>query len=137
MAICAECGAQLEEEKSVCTACGFDNTAEEAAEEVSAEAPKKEKMSPTAVNLIWSIINLVVFQNVYAVLALVFAIVPMNLSDVQAKAFNKVSRILNIISTAIGAYTFIILAFIFIIYFAFILVGVAVGILTASGLLIL
>ena len=68
--------------------------------------------------LIWSIVNIVVLQQLAAgIIALIFAVLVNGAEPAQAKKYRKVSLILNIVATALGVLSVLLLLFIYFLAF--------------------
>lgn len=115
----------MAEGQEYCLKCGVPvKPASETIE--TGETVKKDTSGEFSVGLlIWSIVNLLMCNQIAGAIALVFALLAKDEEEVKAKRYNKISKIANIVGTALGVLAVVFVVIIY--FFMFIMIGVAAG----------
>ncbi len=93
-------------------------------EQIDAAEDYNDAAKLNIIDLVWSIVNILLAGNIYAVLALIFTLVPIGATKLQARLFQKTARIFNIVSSVMGVLSYIFS--VVIVIFAIALIGVTV-----------
>ena len=112
----------MAEGQEYCLKCGVPvKPASETIE--TGETVKKDTSGEFSVGLlIWSIVNLLMCNQIAGAIALVFALLAKDEEEVKAKRYNKISRITNIVGTALG-----VLAVVFVVIIYFLMFVMVIG----------
>lgn len=88
---------------------------------------KKDKGGEFSIGLlIWSIINLLMCNQIAGAIALVFTLLAKDEEEAKAKRYNKISKITNIVGTAIGVLAVVFVVIVYFLMFVMML-GAAAG----------
>ena len=119
---CKYCGAETVEGIDYCGRCGKSLV------ETSAKEEKKDGGSLNVGMLVWSIINMLITCQVAGIVAFVFTILAKYEENEKAKKYIGVAKISNIVGTAYGVLSFIVVIFIFVYFVAMMsMLGSAIG----------